>query len=91
MLGLEIVGYSKNNDSGFPAEIQIGKLDESVWYKKEKSKWKPSQINQSIEMTRCNFANNYIETRPLRWWEVILYFRYIFKNTKVNRKPRAKK
>ena len=44
------------------------------------SKWKPSKINQSIEMTRCNFTLNHIEVRHLKWWEKIVYFGYILRN-----------
>ena len=46
----------------------------------KKSKWIPSKVNQSIVMTRCNFTKNWIETRSLKWWEKIRYFRYILAN-----------
>lgn len=47
------------------------------------SKWKPSRINQIVEMVRCDFENNWIETRSLKWWEVILYFREVKEIEKV--------
>ena len=51
-----------------------------------KDKWKPSKINQSIEMVRCDFVNNCVEVRPLKWWEVVVYFRYILKLRRFDQK-----
>ena len=48
-----------------------------------KDKWKPSKINQSIEMVRCDFINNCVEVRTLKWWERL---RYILKLRRFDQK-----